>query len=83
MILFKTLMRRYHDLMKCVAQRPEPVDAESAKPLLEALEQLAAEAERLEARLRVLSENRQRLQPPEPHLRLVWPPRDDKDKANG
>ena len=83
MILFKTLIRRYHELMKCMAQRPDPRSGDSAQALLQALEQLAAEAERLEAQLRTLSESRQARPDTPPKLRLVWPPRDDQDKASG
>lgn len=83
MILFKTLIRRYHELMKCIAQRPDAADGDGAETLLQALEQLATEAERLEVQLRKLSETRQLRQDPPPKLRLVWPPQDDQDKASG
>ncbi len=83
MILFKTLIRRYHDLMKCLAHRPDPRDHESARALSQALEQLAAEAERLEAQIRALGEARQVRQETPPPLRLVWPPRNDRDDASG
>ena len=83
MILFKTLIGRYHELMKCIAQRPDPQDGHSAQALLQALEQLAAETERLEVQLRKLSDTRHVGQGSPAKLRLVWPPRDDQGKASG
>ena len=68
-MLFRTLTRRCHALMKRLAQQPDPIDIEAAAPLLQALEQLAEEAERLEAQLRVLTENRQPVSPA--RLRMV------------
>lgn len=68
-MLFRTLTRRCHALMKRLAHQPDPIDIEAAAPLLQALEQLAEEAERLEAQLRVLTENRQPVSPA--RLRLV------------
>ncbi|MEE1923899.1 hypothetical protein V0R50_17745 [Pseudomonas sp. 148P] len=73
MLLFKNLLRHYHDLMKCLAREPAPADRESAQALVEALRQLAEEADRLEAQLRQLTEKSQRRQHPSgpPTLRLV------------
>lgn len=73
MLLFKTLIRRYHDLMRCLAREPAPADRESAQALAEALRQLATEADRLEAQLRQLTEKRQVAPRPvgPPVLRLV------------
>lgn len=81
--MFKTLIRRYHELMKCVAQRPDHQDRESARALLQALEQLAVEAERLEAQLRILGEKREAAGQDRPQVskpRLVWPPKDPENK---
>lgn len=66
-------MRRYHDLMRCLAREPAPADRESAQALVEALRQLAAEADRLEAQLRQLNVKRQVTAKPAgpPVLRLV------------
>lgn len=75
MLLFKTLIRRYHELMKSLAREPAPADAEAAEDMVRALRQLAAEADRLEAQLRQMTEKRQA--PPRPSgppaLRLVQP----------
>lgn len=59
--------------MKALAREPAPADRESAREMVEALRQLAREADRLEAQLRQLTEKRQ--PPPRPTcpptLRLV------------
>lgn len=59
--------------MKCLAREPAPADRESAQALVDALRQLAMEADRLEAQLRQLGEQRkERLRPVAPPvLRLV------------
>ncbi len=59
--------------MKCLAREPAPADRESAQALVEALRQLAVEADRLEAELRQLTEKSQRRQRPSgpPTLSLV------------
>jgi len=59
--------------MRCLAREPAPADRESAQALVEALRQLAAEADRLEAQLRQLGEKRQAAPRPvgPPVLRLV------------
>ena len=62
MLLFKTLIRRCHTLMRSLARAPAPADTESARERVQALRQLAAQAERLEAQLRQLIEARARQQ---------------------
>lgn len=59
--------------MKSLAREPSPTDAESAREMAEALRQLAAEADRLEAQLRQLTEKRPLRERPSgtPTLRLV------------
>lgn len=59
--------------MKSLAREPSPTDAESAREMVEALRQLAAEADRLEAQLRQLTEKRPLRERPSgpPMLRLV------------
>ncbi|WP_144443534.1 hypothetical protein [Pseudomonas putida] len=73
MLLFKTLIGRYHALIKSLAREPSPTDPESAREMVEALRQLAAEADRLEAQLRQMTEKRPPRQRPSgpPVLRLV------------
>lgn len=56
--------------MNCLARCPAPDDSHSGRELVQALQQLSREAQRLEAELRVLTEKHQR---PPPVLRLVWP----------
>ena len=60
-------------MIKSLAREPNPADAESAREMVEALRQLSAEADRLEAQLRQLTEKRQPRERPSapPVLRLV------------
>ncbi|MDU9393772.1 hypothetical protein [Pseudomonas sp. zfem002] len=72
-MLFKTLLRRCQAWLNGLRGKPPSTDQEPAQALVEALRQLAREANRLEAQLHQLSEKRQAQARPSgrPALRLV------------
>ncbi|MFD2641637.1 hypothetical protein [Pseudomonas japonica] len=74
-MLFKTLLRHCQAWLGSLRRTPPSTDDEPAQALVEALRQLAREANRLEAQLHQLSEKRQARARPSgrPALRLVRP----------